>query len=349
MKAGEVYSKTMPFVWAKLLLGLATVGISAVLLVILMGLAWLFKSEGVYTVMFLIWLGGVGLIRFIIMHYMGFMVKAGHIAVITEAVVTGRVPDNQVEYGKRIVKERFATSNVYFVVDKLVAGAVKQIQRSIGKLGNAMDFIPGMKQLTRLAQFFVDLSLGYVDECCLGYTFYKKEQDAFKSAADGVVIYAQNWKSLLSSAAKTMLIVILWVTVITLVLFVVLGFLFRMLTWRGDIAFIISLMIALAIKYAFIDSFILARTMVAYMGVAPTTVISFDLYGKLSNVSSKFKELFNKGQQGQPANAGAGGITQPFVSAGSGEGQDEQFVFCGQCGGKNKAGINFCESCGEKL
>jgi hypothetical protein len=49
------------------------------------------------------------------------------------------------------------------------------------------------------------------------------------------------------------------------------------------------------------DSFILARTMAAYMEDAPTAVISFDLYGKLCGISSKFKELWNKGQQEQPS------------------------------------------------
>jgi hypothetical protein len=56
---------------------------------------------------------------------------------------------------------------------------------------------------------------------------------------------------------------------------------------------------ALAVKFAFIDSFILVRTMVAYMGVAPETVITLDIYGKQSGISSKFKELWGKGREEQ--------------------------------------------------
>jgi uncharacterized membrane protein YphA (DoxX/SURF4 family) len=349
MKAGELYSKTMPFVWAKLLLGLVTVLVSAVLFGILMGLAWLFNSDGVTGFMILIWLGAVGVVRFVIMHYFGYMVKAGHIAVMTEAVTTGRVPANQVAYGKQMVTERFATSNIYFAVDKLVSGAVKQIQRGIGKLGDALDFIPGMSAVTGLAQFFVELSLGYIDECCLGYTFYKKEQGAFKSAEDGVVIYAQNVKTLLGSAAKTMAMVLLGMAGITLGLFLVLGIMFRIFAWPGWVAFVVALLIALAIKFAFMDSFILARTMTAYMGVAPTTVITFDLYGKLSGLSSKFKELFNKGQQEQPspqpAYAGASGYAPPVQTV-SQAAPEEKPVFCGQCGAQNKRGVKFCGTCG---
>jgi len=108
LSANVIFHKTMPFVWAKLLPGVITVVASAVVLAILFGIAWLFKSEGVYFVMFLIWLALTGIIRFVINHYIGFLVKAGHIAVITEAVTTGSVPENQVAYGKEAVKERFA-------------------------------------------------------------------------------------------------------------------------------------------------------------------------------------------------------------------------------------------------
>jgi hypothetical protein len=386
MKAGQIFSKTMPFVWAKLLLGLATVLVSAILFAILMGLGWLFDSSGVLLVMFIVWLGATGVVRFLLMHYLGYMLKAGHVAVITEAVTTGVVPANQIAYGKERVKERFLTSNIYFVVDKLVSGAVKQIQKGIGKIGNALDFIPGMGAVTGLAQFFVELSLGYIDECCLGYTFYRREQGAFKSAADGVAIYAQNWKKLLATAGKTMAIVILGMIGIVLVLFIVLALLFRLFAWPGWVAFVIAILIALAIKFAFIDSYMMVKMMVAYMQEAPTTVIAFDLYGKLSGLSSKFKELLNKGRDEAPgpgpapAYAGSGayaaggaafgqnqtgqpGFTQSAGSAGAAYGQNQASqpgvaqpaegaakpIFCGQCGAKNERGVKFCGSCGAPL
>ena len=367
MKAGEIYSKTMPFVWAKLLLGVATVVISAVLLGILIGIALLIGSDGAIVVMLIIWLICVGFVRFVIMRYFGYLVKAGHIAVISVAVMTGRIPENQVTYGKNMVKERFAASNVFFAVDKLVAGAVKQIQKGIGKLGDALRFIPGMQYIAGLAQFFVELSLGYVDECCLGYTFYKKDQGAFKSAADGVVIYAQNWKVLLASAAKTMLMVISLLVAITLVLFVMFGALLRAFNLPDlavtGIALTIALLLALAIKSAFIDSFVLVRTMVAYMSVAPSTVITFDLYSKLSGISGKFRKLWEKGSQeqpmqqpmsqpaSQPAYAAAGGygpVPSPDMAA-SPDAAAGKPVYCGQCGAPNTHSGRFCQDCGSNM
>lgn len=343
MKAKDIYTKTMPFVWVKLLLSLAIVLISAVLLVILMGIGWLFGENGM-LLMFLIWLGASGFIRFAIMHYMGYLVKAGHIAVIAEAFRTGQIPDNQVAVGKTMVLERFATSNIYFAIDKLVAGAVKQLQNALQKVGNALDSIPGMGAITRLAQFFVSISLGYIDECCLGWTFYKKEQGAFQSAADGVAIYAQNWKVILGSATKTMISVLLLMAGTILAVFIPVGLVFKLLHWSPLVAFLLACLIAWAVKFAFIDSWIMIKMMVSYMEVAPSTQITFDLYGKLCNLSGKFKELFQKGQQETPSpvdTAGASVAASPQSTS--------RPVFCGQCGAKNQTGTKFCGGCGAKL
>ena len=316
---------------------------SVVLFAILMGIGWLFGDGGM-GLCFLIWIAGTGVIRFVIMHYMGYMVKAGHIAVIAEAVTTGKIPDKQVEYGKAQVTKRFATSNIYFGVDKLVTGAVKQIQRGLEKVGNALDFIPGMSAVTGLAKFFVEISLGYIDECCLGYTFYKAEQGAFKSAADGVVIYAQNWKVLLKNAAKTMLKVVLLLILLVIVVFIPVGLLFKLLKWSPLIAFLLACLIVWVLKFAFIDSYIMIQMMVTYMEVAPATQITFDLYGKLCNLSKSFKELFNKGQ----AEGGASAPTATYSPAAEPVIATKS-VFCGQCGAKNDAGTKFCGSCGAKI
>lgn len=353
MEARNVFQKTLPFAWAKLLLGLVTIGISVVIFAILMGISYLFSSGRVTAVMFIVWLGAVGVVRFVIMHYFGYLLKAGHVAVITEAVTTGHIPDNQVVYGKQLVTERFTTSNIYFAVDKLVSGAVRQIQRTVEKVGNALDFIPGMSTVTSLANLFVGISLGYIDECCLGYTFYMKEQGAFKSAADGVAIYAQNWKKLLKDAAKTMVIVVFVMIAIVLAAFLVFGLLFRLLNWSGFIAFVISCLLAGAIKYAFIDSYILVKMMTSYMEAAPTTQITFDLYSKLCGLSAKFRELFNKGREEQPttaqtANVDSGAVQVQMDTSGV-EAFGDTPAFCGKCGAKSNGGTKFCGSCGARM
>lgn len=298
--------------------------------------------------MFIIWLSLIGIVNFFLNHYIGYLVKAGHVAVITIAFQTGQVPANPFETGKTMVKERFGTSNVYFALDKLVAGSVKQLQRTLGRITDGLlGALPGADGVKSLMNMFLDISLGYVDECCLGYTFAHPEQNAYKLAADGVVIYFKNWKTLLKDAAKTTGVVILSFVAVTLVAFVLFGGLFRLFGWSGFMAFIISLLFAYTVKYAFIDSWILVKMMSSYMQVAPTTQITFDLYGKLCNLSKKFKELFNKGtSEPQPAYAGQA----------SGYGEQQSPAEIPQAAAPSydppapvSAAPRFCPSCGKAL
>lgn len=354
MTAKQLFNKSFPFCMAKLGLGAATVLIDAVLLALFLGIGWLFGDSGI-VIGFVVWCAAIPVVRLALMHYGGYMVKAGHIAVIAEACRTGQFPADQVAYGKNKVKERFAEANIYFAVDKLVSGAIKQIQRGIEKVAGKLDFIPGMEQAAGLMNFFVEISLGYVDECCLGWTFYHSEQGAFKSAADGVVIYAQNWKTILKSAATTMLKVVIGLLLMVLAIFIPIGLLFRLFHWNGLIAFILACLIAWVIKFAFVDSYIMCRMMAAYMEAAPNTVIQFDLYSKLCTVSSSFKELFEKGAAEAPAAAPDMHAQQPMTAQTAqtqtpvSQQAAAKPIFCGECGAKNEPGTKFCGSCGAKL
>jgi len=353
MKAREIFAKTMPFVWAKLLLGLATVLVSIILFAIIVGIALMFRETEAGTVVlivgFTIWLSAIKVVSFILNHYFGYLVKAGHIAVITEAVTTGRVPDNQVAYGKQMVMDRFIETNVYFLIDKLVNGAVRQIQKGVRKVGSFIGMVPGMKNvmgiITSIINLFISIALGYVDECCLGWSFYKKDQGRFKSAADGVVIYWHNWKTLFKDAAKTTAIVIILLIVGTLLFFLlfITIFSFIELVPLKVGLFFIAIFLAWAVKSAFIDSYVLVKMMVSYMEVAPTTVITFDLYDKLCTMSNKFKELFTKGKAESPTPATANNPTNPDNST------ENKPVFCGECGAQNNKGERFCGSCGKPL
>jgi hypothetical protein len=331
----------MHFCWLKLLAGVLHIVVAAVLFAILMGLSALFKSGSVGVVMFLIWLSLLGIINFIFRHYIGYLLKAGHVAVIARSFRDGAVPSSPFRTGVQMVKERFATTNVYFVIDKLVSGAVKQLQNSFGRLTGMLSGIPGMDALTKLGKMFIDISLGYVDECCLGYTFYNDRQGAFKSAADGVVIYAQNWKTLLKNAAVTMFVVLLLFAVVTIVAMLLFIAVIRLAgfssEWSGIAGFVLALLTACTIKYAFIDTWILVKMMSSYMSVAPATQITFDLYGKLRGMSSKFGELLKKADNEEPF---------PYVPPVSGSSRP---AFCPHCGAPVTAGKRFCGNCGGEI
>lgn len=299
----------------KLGLGLLNIMIDVVLLGVLLGIGMLFNSEGVFGIMLMVWFGCIGLVNFVLNHYLGYMVKAGHVAVIAESFRNGEVPAEPIATGKKMVLDRFGTANVYFGIDKLVSGAVKQIQRMLGRLtGGILSMLPGGDKVQKAIDYFLELALGYIDECCLCYTFYKADASPYRNAADGVVLYAQNWKELLKNAAWIMLVVFGSLVIITLILFVIMGLTFRALEWNGFIAFMISLMLAWSIKYAFVDSWIMVKMVHRYMGLAQENPPAIDLYGKLSEWSDRFKELLSKGKEEAPAEPAADAPAAPAES-----------------------------------
>ena len=298
MNTKDVYLKTMKFVWLKLALGGAIFLFSILTLAIFLAIGSLGEGGGMVIALCL-WLVLVAGVFVWVERYVGYMLKAGHVAMVTTAVTTGTLPENQLEAAKNMVKERFATANVYFVVDRLVTGAVGQLQKGLQKIDDLLGKIPGVSIIVSFAQVFVNIALGYIDECCLGYTFLHKEQSAYKSAADGVVIYFQNWKKLLKDAAVTALIVMGVSVLAWLLPFIIFAVILGAFGVHWIVAFILALMVSAIIKSAFIDSWMMVKMMVSYMQVAPTTQITFDLYDKLCKLSGKFKNLFNKGQQEQ--------------------------------------------------
>lgn len=301
MKANEVFRKTIKFVWMKLALGGCAIVFSIVLGLIMLGISSLDRNGvvGVYALM--IWiclsLAAIGISQY----YLGYLLKAGHIAVVTSLVTTGNLPENPFEYGVGMVKKKFATAAAYFAVDRLVAGAVNQINSGLDIVGNILGKIPGMDSLVSFAKSFVNIALGNVDECCLAYTFYHEEQSSFKSAADGVVIYFQNWKVILKDALKTALVTFIISIIAGLLLLLVTMGVLNVVGLPGfgvfAVAFMLTMMIVLIVKSAVMDSYTMVCMICSYMQVAPSTEITFDLYDKLCNLSSKFKNLFQKAKE----------------------------------------------------
>lgn len=301
MKANEVYSKTMKFVWLKLAMGGCVLLFSAFTGLVLFGIAGMSKSEELFSIMMLVWLilsaGCMGIAE----HVIGYILKAGHVAVVTTIVTGGTVPENQFAYGKEMVMKNFPTAAAYFAADRLVSGAVRQINKGLDVVSNLLEKIPGMESVISFLQSFVSIALGNVDECCLSYTFYRTDQSALESAADGIVIYFQNWKTVLKDALKVTFITFLISGVAWIILMVIMVGILAVTGMPGFnaffVAFIFTLLAVMVVKSAFMDSYAMVCMVCSYMQVAPTTELTFDLYDKLCKLSGKFKSLFQQAKQ----------------------------------------------------
>jgi hypothetical protein len=307
----NLYRRTMPFTLARFGLSLLLAFLSGLLLIVCLSLedslgASLAQfigdlieedmgENGAAVAMLSIWLSGTIGLNFVIKHYAGYLVRAGHIAVLSEALATGNVPENQIAFGKRAVLDRFGAIHAFLVLDRLVDGAVGQLCQAVDKAGEAFDKVPGVAAISGAVQLFLRIALGHVDECCLAFSFYRKDAGPFKSAVDGVVLYFQNWTTLLKTAGA--------VTLACCLMYAVLGFmaliifvLFMGVDESGFAAAFLGGFFFWVIKSSFIDSWVMVRMTAGFFEKAKDMDPAVDVYDKLTGLSGKFKELVRRSE-----------------------------------------------------
>lgn len=313
MKPSAIAIKTIPFMLIRLLAYLIFFLGICLYTWIVVAILGAIKPEGFFAFASFAFFGGGGwYVYTLVREYINYMIKAAHVAVIADLCVNGQVPDgfNMYNYGVAKVKKFFVASNVLFGLDRLVSGTVKQIQRVLGGIGSFLSFIPGFKKLMDVLNIFVDIILNYVDECVMAYIFLNEGQNVWKSACDGVVLYAQNWKTILKTGAKILVFLLIFFVLFYLVFVGLFSGIFNGVDSlddsgiAGPIAWVLTYLFVMVLKWAVLDSVIMIYMMSAYLKVSYGTQPSFDLYGKLEGMSKKFKELFGKARQETAAPSG---------------------------------------------
>lgn len=295
----DILFKTKGFILKRIGMSLVSHLIWIITTSVLFGIGFIFGSGPGFI------MGVIGLIiglnlRKAALKYFSYMIKAAHVAVITEAVRTDTIgtPTEQWTYGKFKVKNNFAQSNVYFAVDMLVSKAVRQISKTMDRLtATFTDMIPF---LGMFINSFINTSLNYIDECCLGYTFMNsKEKNKFKSSADGVVLYFQNWKTLLKSSLKTTAIGMGLYMACFIGVFIISLIVARLISDTGVALFVaicVAIVIAGVIKTAFVDTYVLISMMKSYVECIKDQEPKVDLYDKFAKVSRSFRDLRSKAE-----------------------------------------------------
>ncbi len=237
--------------------------------------------------------GLVSLILYWIREYILYIVKAGHIAVMVRLIDGHDVPggQGQIAYARSIVTERFAEANVLFVLDQLIKGAVAAITGLIGGIA-AFIPIPGLSGIVKFVNAVIRMSLTYVDEIILGYNIRQESSAPFETGRQGVVLYAQN--------AKTMIRNALWLTIMTAVLGVIVflltlapagAILYAMPGNLAGWAFVIAIVFAWACISAFVEPFVIAAMMQVYFRTIEGQVPDPEWDRRLAEKSRQFREL----------------------------------------------------------
>jgi uncharacterized membrane protein len=245
---------------------------------------------------FALWGGifGFGLVSMIvywIREYILYVVKAGHIAVMVHLIDGRPVPDgqSQIDYARKVVTARFAEANILFVVDQLVKGAIRVIT---GLIGGVASFLPGLQGIAQFVNTVIRISLTYVDEIILGYNVRIDSRTPFDSARQGVVLYAQNAKTMVKNAVWLSIFMWLLAFVVFLVMLAPAGaILYLMPGQLAGWSFVLALIFAWAIKAALIEPFAIAALMQVYFRTIEGQAPNPEWDRKLSEVSSHFREL----------------------------------------------------------
>ncbi|MES0051366.1 hypothetical protein [Mesorhizobium sp. M0053] len=241
-------------------------------------------------------IGVVSIALYWIREYILYVVKAGHIAVMVHLIDGREIPNgqDQIAYAKGVVKERFAEANILFVVDQLVKGAIRAITGLIGGIAAFLP-IPGLGGLVAFINTVIRLSLTYVDEIILGYNIRINSSSPFETARQGVVLYAQNGKTMVKNAVW--LAVIMWG--VSFVIFLLMLAPAAAIMWfipgqLGGWAFVLAILLAWAFKAAFIEPFAIACLMQVYFKTIEGQVPNAEWDQRLAEASSKFRELRDK-------------------------------------------------------
>jgi hypothetical protein len=244
-------------------------------------LAWVFGG--------ILWGKGASLAR----NYVLYLVKAAHIGVITQLVLEGQLPPgtNQFAFGKDVVLKHFLRVSVLFAVDQLVRVVLRAFNRSIFKL---LSFIPGSQSFRNFFQRVLDYSLGYVDEAILSYSLVQPEKNPWATAKDGLILYVQNWKTILGSGFVLALISYAVVGVITAPGLI--------MGWMipgplSKIAVGVFAGLGLLVKFALMDPFALTSVIVNYHHAIAGQTADLRWNQQLEEVSDKYREFSKRAKQ----------------------------------------------------
>jgi len=250
------------------------------------GYGWLFAGIGVY-----------GFFWRLVLRYALYLVKCGHIAVLTELITTDQIGNGtqgMFSYGKDAVTGRFGQVNMLFGLDLLIHGVVKAFNRSLDFIA-ALIPIPGLNSLVALVNAVIYAATTFIDETILSYNLARGDENPWRSSQDGILYYCQNAKEILKTAIGVVILdkvltVGVWILCMipaTLIAAALPG----ALKGAGLAGIVIAALFAWNIRAAFLQPLFLIMIMIKFHASVENQEINLEWDEKLSSISSKFKQL----------------------------------------------------------
>jgi len=226
--------------------------------------------------------GLVGGVVYFLREYILYMVKAGHIAVLTEYLTGQDIPEGQtqIHYARQVVQARFPEANALFALDLLIKGVIK---------------VPAIDGLMNFFNAVTKMSLNYVDEVILAYNIKMRSQNPWATSKDALILYAQNgWTMLRNAIALT---IISWILTVVIFMFLLAPaaalFYFFPGGW-GNWSFIGAFILAWAFKVSVMEPFAVACLIQVFFKTIEGQTPNPDWETRLGNASEKFREISRK-------------------------------------------------------
>ncbi|NDC38539.1 MAG: hypothetical protein EBZ48_10860 [Proteobacteria bacterium] len=303
--------RTSPYIILRL--GLMMIFIVAALFWLLLcgGLAYLFSGKNgqggggiLFFILTVVFPAGV---FFWIRTYLFYLLKCGHVAVLTRLITHGDLPQgvNQVQYGKDSVLQHFAQANVLVVVDSLVTGVANAFNRSLDWLSNIIP-IPGMESIMKIVHLLVHRATTFIDETILSYTLARGDTNVWRSSMDGLVYYAANVRPILKTAVLSLLlqyVLTLAIFIVCLVPAYLLGLLLPASV--ASFAWLFAVLLAEGIRSAFLQPIFLVMVALTFHKSVQNQPIDESWAARLESMSSKFGKLKQKALDFKPGEAAA--------------------------------------------
>lgn len=228
---------------------------------------------------------------YLLREYILYLVTAGHVAVMVEALEGRPLPESQVAFARRTVEARFAEASVLFALDQLIKGVAQGITRLVQGVLSLLP-VPGLQGATGLLRAYLRVAVGLVDEVILAHAIRTEADNPWISARDALVLYAQNARPMLLNAAWLTLFVYVLSFVVFLVMLAPAAALVALYpgAWSaGGVVF--ALIFAWAAKRAVMDPFAIACLIQVYFALTRGQEPNPDWTAKLDNVSEQFRTL----------------------------------------------------------
>ncbi|NTV98664.1 MAG: hypothetical protein HGA70_05840 [Chlorobiaceae bacterium] len=267
----------------------------ALFLGVLVLIGSIFGAGASFVIFFLaLFAGGFGfrLLR----EYVLYLLKAGHIALITEIADAGNLPSgvSQTGWAKERVMKYYREVSVLALVDQLVKGVLISLNRTLFSIMNAIP-VPGLDGLAAILQRIVNFSLTYIDESVIAYTFHTGNENVFAAAKSGIIVYCQSWKALLKNAVALTLLSYVFVVITTLLFMIPLGVVSVLLPSSLDFLkfalFMLALFLGISTKWVLFDPIACTSTILTFLEEARTSAPDPSWESKIEAVSDKYRTL----------------------------------------------------------